>query len=170
MTGINTDTVGADMVKKGKGGAKSSPKPTRRPFHAGPPTGFHAGAPAEAIKAEFGRTLQKRLVDKNWNQSDLAREAAKHMPDKEFSRDNISQYVRGLTLPGTMRLNALSKALGCKSTDLLPVRSTETVDSKAPPLDMRSLGDGTVWLRVNQAVPQGVAMQIMNLLLPGEDE
>lgn len=152
MSTQNTD-MGDTMARRGK------------PYHAAVPRGFTAGAPAEAVKAEFGRVLQKRMVDKNWNQSDLAREAAKHMKDKKFQRDNISQYVRGLTLPGPVRLAALAKALGCKPADLLPVRSTETIDAKSPPLDARDLGDGTVWLRVNQAVPQSIALQIMQLLM-----
>jgi transcriptional regulator with XRE-family HTH domain len=147
--------IGHDMARK------------RKSYHAALPRGFTAGAPVEAIKAEFGRVLQKRMVDKNWNQSDMAREAARFMPDKTFQRDNISQYVRGLSLPGPVRLNALARALGCKPTDLLPVRSSETIDAVAPPLDARDLGDGTVWLRVNQAVPQSIALQIMQLLMQG---
>lgn len=136
----------------------------RKPYHASPPKGFVAGAPAEAIKAEFGRALQKRITDKNWNQSDMAREAAKFMPNKKFPRDNISQYIRGLTLPGPVRLKALARALNCKPEELLPVRSTETIDAKSPPLDARWLGDGNVWLRVNQAVPEAVALDVLKLL------
>lgn len=141
----------------------------RGPYHAAPPKGFVKGAPAEAIKAEFGRVLQKKMVEKVWNQSDLAREAAKHMPNKQLHRDNISQYVRGLTLPGPTRLKALAKALGCQPQDLLPIRTTETIDQKAPPLDVRSLGDGRSWLRVNQAVSDKTALKIMQLLNEDDD-
>lgn len=136
----------------------------RKPYHAATPKGFTQGAPAEAIRAEFGRVLQAKMVSKGWNQSALAKEASRHMPGKEFHRDNISHYVRGLTLPGPVRLAALAKALGCKPVDLLPVKSSETIDAKAPPLDARWLGDGTVWLRVNQAVQQDVALKILGLL------
>lgn len=163
MTLSMTDTTGDGMARKKRSGRGAS-KSQRMPYHAGPPSGFHAGAPADAIKSEFGRVLQAKLVEKNWNQSDLAREAAKHMPSKEFQRDNVSQYVRGLSLPGTVRLNAMAKALGCKPADLLPVRATENIDSKAPPLDARWLGDGNVWLRVNQAVPESIALSVLGLL------
>ncbi len=137
----------------------------KKPYYAKPPQGFVAGAPAVQIKAEFARVLQKKMMEKNWNQSDVAREAAKHMPDGTFLRDNVSQYVRGLSLPGTARLSALAKAFRCKPEDLLPVRSTETIDQQAPPLDMRALPEnGMVFLRINQVVRQNIALKIIALL------
>lgn len=142
----------------------------RKPYYTGAPRGFVSGAPVEMIKAEFGRVLQKRMADKGWNQSELARAAAKFMPNKKFERDNVSHYIRGFTLPGVVRLRALAKALGCETTDLLPVRSTEHIDAKSPPLDIRDLGDGTSWLRVNQAVPNKIAYRVMKLLVGEGDE
>lgn len=136
----------------------------RRPYHPGPPTGFVTGAPKEAIMAEFGRRLNELLVQRSWNQSDLARHAAKHMPDKKFHRDNISQYVRGLALPGPVRLKALANAFGMKPEDLLPTRGQGIADERSPPLEVRFLPDGLAWLRINQAVPQDIAMKILGLL------
>jgi hypothetical protein len=55
-------------------------------------------APREAVRREFARRLQKAIVEKGWNQSEMARQSALHMPDKTFGRDLISGYLRGLYL------------------------------------------------------------------------
>lgn len=136
----------------------------RRPYHPGPPQGFVAGAPKEAVMAEFGRRLNEMLVKKTWNQSDLARAAARFMPDKKFNRDNVSMYVRGLALPGPVRLSALAKALDMKPEELLPTRGQAMVEERSPPLAVRYLPDGLAWLQINQAVPQDVAMKILGLM------
>ncbi len=135
-----------------------------RPYINRPPQGLPAGAPTDAALAEFAAKLQHLMVAKNWSQSDLARAAAKFMPDKRFHRDNISQYVRGLSFPYPVRLNALAKALGVDAQELRPSAGVPSASDKAPPLDFRSIGDGLVYLRINQAVKFDVAMQIVALL------
>lgn len=117
-----------------------------------------------SLKREFAKRLQHMMTEKGWNQSDMARAAAKFMPDKKFNRDNISLYVRGSQLPGPVRLKALCKALGVDQDKLLPAGAVATVDEGSPPLALRPLGNGNDWLQVNQAVPHDVAMQIMVLL------
>lgn len=134
-----------------------------RPFINRPPKGLPAGVPTDAALAEFGNKLQKLMMEKGWSQSDLARAAAKFMPDKKFNRDNVSQYVRGLSFPYPMRLNALAKALGVNPEELRPA-SLPSANDRAPPLDIRAIGDGNVWLRINQAMPMKLAMKIVALL------
>ena len=128
-----------------------------------PPSGLAAGAPTEAALIEFGNKLAKLMQDKGMSQSDLARAASKFMPNKKFNRDNISQYVRGNSFPYPVRLNAICKALGVNPEDLKPA-GLPTASDKAPPLDFRSLGDGKVFLRVNQAVELDVALKVVALL------
>jgi len=135
-----------------------------RPYINRPPQGLPAGAPTEAALAEFGAKLQKLLVDKNWSQSDLARHAAKFMPDKKFHRDNVSQYVRGLSFPYPVRFNAICRALGVDPQELRPAAGLPSSSDKAPPLDIRALSDGSVYLRVNQAVKLETAMKVLSLL------
>jgi transcriptional regulator with XRE-family HTH domain len=143
------------------------PKMLRRQFHNPPPQDLPAGATIEALKREFGRRIQHYLTEKMWNQSDLAREATKHMPGKEdFRRDNVSNYVRGKQLPGPVRMKALCAALGVSQDQLVPAGAISMVDEEAPPLEMRSVGEGRVSLKLNQIVDQGVAMQIIALLTP----
>lgn len=149
---ITSTDEGMDMARR------------RRHFINPPPQGYVEGAPKEAVLAEFGRLLQKLMVEKNWNQSDLARAAAKYMPNKKFQRDNISQYVRGLQLPGPVRLNAIARAFGKRPDEILPTRGVAPVESRLPPFAMRSLADGNVFLQINQAVSQDDALKIMQML------
>lgn len=121
-------------------------------------------APDDA-RLEFGRRLSKLIAARNWNQSDLARQATKHMPGKQsFRRDNVSNYVRGQQIPGPVRLKALCDTLGVTKEDLVPPTAVQSVDKYAPPLEMRSAGPGRAFLKVNQVVSQELAMQIIALL------
>jgi transcriptional regulator with XRE-family HTH domain len=126
-------------------------------------------APTEAVKIEFARRLQRAMVKKGWNQSELARQAKIHLTEGRLERDNISHWIRGKNLPGPANLHALAEALGVSPADLLPSRGIPSAADKAPPLDMRDLGDGNVWLKVNQAVDRRTALRIMNLLMEGDD-
>lgn len=138
---------------------------TKRPaFHNPPPANLPHGVPIEAVKAEFAKRLQAAMVERGWNQSELARRAALHTADKKFGRDNVSGYICGTSLPGPTHLAALGKALKIEPRELVPMRGMPSVDEKVPTLDVKDLGNGTVWLRINQAVEWPAAVQVMNLL------
>lgn len=140
------------------------PMATRRHYHNRPPKQLADGAPYEAALAEFSRRVQALMAQKGWNQSELARQAAKFMPNKKFNRDNISVYIRGQSFPGALRLHAIAKALGTTPEDLVPKHGMPSVDEKAPALDIRTMSDGNVWVRINQAMPMDVAMELMALI------
>jgi transcriptional regulator with XRE-family HTH domain len=148
-----------------QGGISMPRKKGQRPYFNRPPQGLKGDIPPDAALAEFASKLQELMLKKNWNQSDLARAAAKFMPDKKFNRDNISQYIRGLTFPYPLRLAALARALGVDPQELRP-RGTVVpgAGDRTPPLDVRALGDGKVWLRVNQAVDLQTAMKVLSIL------
>ncbi len=129
---------------------------------------LHEGAPVEAVKIEFAHRLQQAMIKKGWNQSELARQAQLHLPGGRLGRDNVSTYIRGSVLPGPNNLHALATALGVKVDDLLPSRGVPSAADKSPPLDYRDLGDGNVWLKINQAIPRRLALRIMNMLA-GDD-
>lgn len=137
--------------------------------HLGETSNLPAGAPKDAAALEFGRRLQKAMVEKGWNQAELGRRALVHMPKgKTMSRDAISKYINGLTMPNPMRLAALATALGMEQKDLMPMRHLTASAEKTAPLDVRDMGDGTTWLRVNQAVPWPVAIKVLALIKGGE--
>jgi transcriptional regulator with XRE-family HTH domain len=120
----------------------------------------------EAAREVFASRLQHTMLKKGWTQSDLSREASKHMPNKKFGRDLISNYIRARMLPDARHAQALSKALGTSVEDLIPARGPR--DSVAPRMSTRDAGDGNAWLQINQAVPWAVALKVMQILQQGE--
>lgn len=131
--------------------------------NAKPNEAVSASAPKDEVKREFARRLQAAMTDRDMNQSDLARKAS-------INRDNISNYVRGKTLPTNVFLKAVANALGVEAGWLLPMAAMPSVDREAPPLSMTSGPDGTVWLRINQAVDMATALEIMQILQKGKDK
>jgi transcriptional regulator with XRE-family HTH domain len=120
-------------------------------------------------KAMFAKNLYDALVAKGWSQSELARQATKFMPidektgrSKEFTRDQVSKYIRGKTLPYTESLHALCKALGLEHEDLLPGGGSPIQGQKS--VEITELDHDTVWLRVNQKAKWPVALKVLELL------
>lgn len=136
----------------------------RRYFHNGKPINLSVGAPRDTVRAEFARRLQRKMAEHGINQSELARRAAKFIPDGKFGRDNVSNYVRGISLPRPIHLATIAKVFDCSPDDLLPCHGVARADDIAPPFDMRDAGDGHAWIRVNQALPWPVALEIARLL------
>jgi len=133
-------------------------KPQKKAFHNAPSEGaIMDGAPKEAVRREFGKRLQGAMIDAGWNQSDLARQAG-------FGRDNVSAYIRGISMPGPLHLNAMAKAFGMKVEELLPSKAMPSIDQVIPAMDIRDIGKGMAWLRINQAVDWDVALKIMAML------
>jgi len=58
----------------------------------------------------------------------------------------------------------MCKALGVSATDLIPKRMTRRVSAATAKVDFRAIGDGTAWLRVNQAVSWDTGTKILQLL------
>ena len=135
----------------------------RRTHHSSP-TNLSEDAPKDAVLVDFGRRLQRAMIEKGWNQSELARRATGHMANGEVTRDAISKYINGVTLPGPDRLQAIAKALHMQPADILPTRGITAGAEKSPALDVRDVGEGNVWLRVNQQVEWARALEIMKIL------
>ena len=120
-------------------------------------------APKEAMRREFGKRLQEAMLNKGWNQSELARNAG-------IGRDNISSYIRGIAMPGPLFLNKIASALDVEPNKLLPSRAMPSVDQVVPALDVRDIGKGLAWLRINQAVAWEDAITIMNILKSDDED
>jgi transcriptional regulator with XRE-family HTH domain len=119
--------------------------------------------PRDIAKQELSRRLQAALDAKGWNQSDLAREAAKHTRDKQFHRGNVSVYVNGTSMPRREHLMAMAKALGKTPEDLLPPYLTQ--DDAAPSVvQMLDLGNGRCTLIVQKEVSASVALKVWTIL------
>lgn len=125
-------------------------------------------APAD-VRAAFARRVLNARIKKGWNQSELARQAALHMPDGRFGRDSISKYEKATHLPYPVQLDALAKALGIPPAELLPQNPGigESMDPGGKPA-FRTIDDETLWLRVNQAVPRDLGLKIIRMLEEGK--
>lgn len=115
--------------------------------------------PKHLTKQEFGRRLYRLMLQKGWSQSELARQAG-------LSRDSVSTYVRGVSLPEAINLNKLAEALDVKTTDLLPNHAETAIDHDAPSLELKISSANTLisWLRVNRMVSTQTAMKIVEML------
>lgn len=110
-------------------------------------------------KQAFGRRLYQLMTAKGWTQSELARRA-------NITRDAVSTYVRGKTMPTRQSANALAEALGVQLEELLPnfIPSANEIDD--PALEIKTIpgSPGKASLRINQIVPLDVAIKISQIL------
>lgn len=115
--------------------------------------------PKALTKQEFGRRLQARMLEKEWNQSDLARAA-------DLGRDSVSTYINGKTFPTPLALKKLAKALACQPEDLLPNAMMAAMDDEHPAVELKqAVGHpGKAWLRVNRSMSFGTAAKIIALI------
>lgn len=116
-------------------------------------------APKHLTKQEFGRRLYHLMIQRGWNQSELARRAG-------LPRDSISTYIRGRTLPTPKSLSMLAEALGMTPADVLPNALESAVDEDHPSLEVRvSPGQPkAAWLRVNRLVSLSTAARVVELI------
>lgn len=138
--------------------------PKHAAFYNDPPSGEYNSADQLALRREFARRLQAFMDDKGWNQAELARRTAEHCRTGKFGRDNVSSYIRAISLPGPVYLKAIAKALGVEKEDLLPSGLARGVDTALPEVQVRDAGDGLAHLKINQAVKWEVAIKVLELL------
>ena len=121
---------------------------------------------ARIIREKFAKRLEHEIAQRNWNQSDLAREASKHLKEGEMARDNVSNYMRARALPGPAFLMALAKALDTTSEDLLPERGQPPSrdGGMMPATDVRDAGEGYAFVRINRRLPWHVAVEVLALI------
>lgn len=143
---------------------KGARKPPRRLYHNKPPEEPVSGSPRDVLKLQFARKLQSLAADKGWNQSEIARQAARHMANGSFARDNVSNYIRGIVTPSNAHLRALAAAFDVTTDDLLKDSPGAEKNMLNPPVDMREIEGGRVWLKINMAVDYSIALQVIKLV------
>lgn len=126
-----------------------------RPHIAGPPV----DGPRHLTKQEFGRRLMNAIIERRWNQSDLARAA-------DLPRDSISTYVRGKSFPTPLSLSKIAAALRVDPEELLPNHTERAIAEDEPALEVKvsPARPGAAWLRVNRLVSLATAVQITRLI------
>lgn len=112
-------------------------------------------------RKEFAKRLFHLLGERNWNQSDLAREAG-------INRDSVSRYIRAQNLPDLVNLKKMADALGVEQNDLLPNFDMQAIedDDGEPAYEMRASSDdpSRSVLRFNREVPTSIAIKIIGML------
>jgi transcriptional regulator with XRE-family HTH domain len=107
------------------------------------------------LKREFARRLMERLADADMNQSDLARRV-------KISKDAVSTYARGRSIPSPDTLLKISKVLDIDPQELLPKRfDTATLQA---PFQLTMLDDGRVSMSVQATMSFETASKVMELL------
>lgn len=113
----------------------------------------------ELTKQEFGRRLYKLMLEKMWNQSELARQAG-------LPRDSISTYIRGRSLPTPKSLQALANAFDMPPEELLPNLRAAPSEATNSVVELRESGSnsGAVQLRLNRLVSLSTAAKVMEII------
>lgn len=119
------------------------------------------------IRLDFANRLQRAMAAKGYTSSELARRAQDYLPvdpntgkRMHLGRDNLSMYTRAKCLPNSERLSAIVQALDMRPDELLPTRSGDG----EPAWQIRSMGNGQVWLQVDQIVTREEALEIAAVL------
>jgi transcriptional regulator with XRE-family HTH domain len=116
--------------------------------------------PKHLTKQQFGQRLYSLMLQRNWNQSDLARHAG-------IPRDAISTYIRGKFLPTARNLDKLAKAFGLQKVDILPNYVEGSMEAEEhPEIELRASASapGMCWLRINRLVSMATAVKIIELI------
>lgn len=110
-------------------------------------------------KQQFGKRLYQMMLDRNLNQSQLAKLA-------KLSRNQLSTYVRGACFPSPQSLKAVAGVLKVDPDILLPNHMMAALDDDMPVFEMsisQSAPD-MVRLRVNRVVTNDTANKLKALL------
>jgi transcriptional regulator with XRE-family HTH domain len=115
--------------------------------------------PKHLTKQEFGKRLYQLMIRKGWHQSELARKA-------DVSRDSVSTYMRGVSMPDAGNLGRLAEALGVEPVDLLPNTVEAAMDNDVPSMEMKVSGSDPrmAWLRVNRLLSTATCLKVVELL------
>ena len=127
--------------------------------------------PDEMTRQEFGRHLQKLLDERNWNQSDLAREIAR-VTGKPERRDAISTYINGRSFPSVKTVGELCRALNISREELLPNTIIHATQAEHPAFEMRAAAGhpGRAWIRLNRMMSFETATRIAQLISDEDTE
>lgn len=110
------------------------------------------------LRRIFRERVKALLLDKGWNQSELARRA-------DVGRDQISTYLRdnprSLPTPGT--LVKIARALGVSTNELLPTAG-DLNPARAQPLEVLGSDETGYRVRINIPLPLPALSELMQLV------
>jgi transcriptional regulator with XRE-family HTH domain len=136
-------------------------------------TGGPAGTPpppedGDAVKRFFARKLVDLMTAKGMRKQATLAQALTEMAGFEVSRSTVHNWVRGKALADDRHLSLICDFFKVKPTDLLPAAAEGIeVNTENNPMSLRTLTDGKVWLRINQAVTMAQATAIIGIINSG---
>lgn len=119
----------------------------------------------QATRAEFGRRLSRAMVLKGLSQAELSKKATAKAPGgMRIGPDSISHYINGRYMPSPAHLKVLAEVLQIDPVELLPAGDLPEAGESLPPISVQDLGNGTAWVKVNQAVEWTKAVKVLSIL------
>ncbi len=124
------------------------------------------------LRTAIGRRIRSMILARGWNQSTLAREATKFYRVGEITRSNVSNWVKGQSLPGPARAQAVAKALDVEITALRPINTVEALRRPPKAAQHKAIvvgdnGDGTARVHVDSLLPWATALRILEAINSG---
>ena len=129
----------------------------------------------------YGKMIEDAMVQKGWNQTDLARRASERLPDgKKLDRQRISTYINDGRQPGSLFSRAIADALGldlkaCSDAmghdfddDLYSDDSVKPADAKSQQAFSIKLEGANAHVQLDMRLPIAVAMEIAKLIAGSE--
>ena len=111
-----------------------------------------------------GERLKALILEKGWNQSELARRAG-------MRPSNVSNYLRGTNVPNPTQLSKIAMALGTTAAELLGASAALGHTGAPNSLCLTQVEDESrLRLQVDQVVPAELARQVIGLLLTRVEE
>lgn len=111
----------------------------------------------ENARKDFGRILENMMRDKNWSQSDLAREVFGKIPGTAFAkgRDLISKYIRGVTFPDNKTMVKVARAFHREPIDMLPpsIKALFSKTSEGTIHTIKHFANGLTQMNFNIMIP-----------------
>lgn len=141
-------------------------------------------SPADSDRGGGGGGFRQRLYrlrrDKGWTQSELARRIWGETEDARGykvarNRDRISAYEAGRATPERANLDALAEALGVTveelAPDLVPANPNIRSDAGGASMSLKVVpGTTTAHLTVDAIVPMTLALKVLDLLAPKNED
>jgi transcriptional regulator with XRE-family HTH domain len=125
-------------------------------------------SPDRAVRLKhWGQCLKKRIDEKQLNQSEFASKVAIFTRDKRMGRDLISNYIRGIAEPSSLKQIAMAKALGIEVDELMAPLATAPIvreSSVRNSVEMHSAGADRARLTIDKEVSWEIAVEILRLI------
>lgn len=149
--------------------------PAKFTVHPDEPTGVSRSR-VKLRSQEFARRLHKAMLDRGWNQSDLARAAwgESRADSRGYSqpigKDRVSVYLKGRVLPDAQNLQKLATALEITVEELAPLNATPTPETSTPTGIRPASEPGKFFVSIGDPISMKLAAKILLMVEEEKDD